>query len=227
MAQCARLAAERRNRSRGRDETRADRLAVLDVDRPGRGLFVAALASPDHTPPDEVLDELPDDVPVGAQDGVVELRIAQELEGAAQPVSLSERRRLDDRDFQLPCQRLHSLHAAQIWARVDRRDLERLHDIDERLGLLGALLADGAKAVVALPVAAASGFGVADEIEGGHAYGIHLRRLLRSIAFQAFGHCARAASVARCSMAISCPATNARRLFTRAARSQACALPPS
>src|SRR5260370_39651138 len=103
-----------------------------------------------------------------AQDDVIELRVAHELEGAAHPTALGQRGRLLNLQATIPRERLHRLHAPEIWARVDRGDLERLEDVDERLGLLHALLAEGADTVVAFPVAPAAGLGVADEIENAH-----------------------------------------------------------
>src|SRR5260370_17550468 len=54
--------------------------------------------------------------------------------------------------------------------------------------------------------------------------GIHERKVFVSRAFHAFGHFERASSAAMCSIAISSPATKARRPVIRAPRSQAWAV---
>src|SRR5258708_9497773 len=94
MPPCARFAQERRNGSRGRDEERSHGLAVADLDHPGRALLVAALARLDHATPYEVFDELPDHVSVRAQNDVIKLRVAHELEGASYPAAFGHRGRL-------------------------------------------------------------------------------------------------------------------------------------
>src|SRR5260370_525890 len=68
--------------SGGGDEARAHGLAGRDLDHPGRTLLVATPARPDHATAHEVLDELPDDVAVRAEDDIIELRVAHELERA-------------------------------------------------------------------------------------------------------------------------------------------------
>src|SRR5712691_8223302 len=163
MPPCAHLALERRNGSWGRNEEHAHRLAVANLDQPGRALLVPALSGLDHAAADEVLDELPHHVSVRAQNDVIEFRVAHELECAAQPVALSQRGRLLHLEAAIACERPHRLYAAEVRARVDGGDLERLEGVDERLGLLHALLAEGTKPIVSSPVAPAAGLGVADE----------------------------------------------------------------
>src|SRR5260370_3940217 len=81
-------AREAERRSRGRDEERSHRLAIADLDHPGRALFVSTLSRLDHPAPDQVLDELPDHVSVRAQNGLIELRVAHELQGRPHPPAL-------------------------------------------------------------------------------------------------------------------------------------------
>src|SRR2546429_7239737 len=157
-----------RRRSRRWDEARTHRLFVLDLDHPRRALVVAANAGLDHAPPDEVLDQLPDQIAMRAQDDIVELGVVHELVSTAQPAALREGRGLLDVDLAVARQRLDGLHAAEVRARVDRGDLERLHHVDQALGLLHALPAERPDAVVALPVAAAAGLRVANEEKSCH-----------------------------------------------------------
>src|SRR5260370_19443347 len=182
-----------------------------------------------HDAHGHVVYELPGHVTMRAQDDVIELRVAHELEGAAHPTALGQRGRLLNLQATIPRERLHRLHAPEIWARVDRGDLERLEDVDERLGLLHTLLAEGADTVVAFPVAPAAALGLAYEIEKPQAgagssgvLGIHLRMGLRSRACQPFIHSSRALWAAMSSAAISWPATHARHPVTPPAHS-----PPS
>src|SRR6266404_3217949 len=129
---------------------------------------------------------------------------------AASAAAFRKRGGFVDLEVSIARERLHRLHAAQVRARVDRGDVEWLEDVDQLLGVLDAFLAHRTEAVVALPVTATAGLGVADEVKRGHPYwpgmGIHLRRRLRSREFHTFGHSLRAFCAARCSIAISCPA---------------------
>src|SRR5258708_24565980 len=138
--------------SRSRYEARAHGLSRRDLDHPGRAFLVASLARPDHATAHEVLDELPDDVAVGAEDDVIELRVAHELERAGQATSLRQRRGLVDLESAILRQRLHRLHAAQIRAGVDGGGVERLENIDQVPRLLDTFLAQRTEAVIALPV---------------------------------------------------------------------------
>src|SRR5260370_39014687 len=196
--------------SGGGDEARAYGLAGRDLDHPGGTLLVATLARPDHATAHEVLDELPDDVAMRAEDDIIELRVAHELERAGQAAPLRQRRGLLDLESAILRKRLHRLHTAQIRAGVDRRGVERLEDIDQVLRLLDTFLAQRTEAVVPLPVAATAGLGVADEVYSAQGT-IHSRSDFRSRAFHTFGQSLRASFAARCSIGISCPGTNARR----------------
>src|SRR4029077_3762349 len=103
-----------------------------------------------------------------------------------------------------------------VRARKHGRDRKRREQGDEGVGLSQPALAQWPDTIVVLPMAAAPRLRVPHEIERWHSGplylpGIQSRRLLRSSDFQIFGHFLRASSAARCSMAMSSPATKARR----------------
>src|SRR5207302_7472488 len=141
---------------------------VVDAQDPGRALLESTLAWLDHVPADEVFDEVPHDVAVRAEHRVVEISITEELVESGKPMSLRQRVRRLDREPVCARQPLNGLHASQVRAGKDRRDRERLEDIDQLFGLFQALLAQRAEAVIACPVTAAAGFRVPDYVEGSH-----------------------------------------------------------
>ena len=60
---------------------------VVDLDHPGRAFVVTALAGPDDLARDEILDQLPHDVPVGAQHGIAQRAITKKLTQAFETVA--------------------------------------------------------------------------------------------------------------------------------------------
>src|SRR5205823_14952086 len=82
---------------------------------------------------------------------------------------------------------LDGLHAPQVRAAVDRRDVEGGECGADLFGLVHTFLAEGSLAIVAGPVAAAAGLGMPHEIESAQVP-IQLRRRLRSSAFHTFSH---------------------------------------
>src|SRR5437762_4051498 len=140
--------------------------AVLRRQHPCRSLLEPAVACANDVARDQVLDQLPHDVAVGAQHGVVQLRVGQELVQAIETMAFRQLDRMLDRELAGAAHALDGLHAAQIRAGEDGREREGFEDGDELLRLLLTFLAQRAETVVARPVAAAAGLGVPDYVDG-------------------------------------------------------------
>src|SRR5256885_4196282 len=208
-------------RSRGRNVACAHRRSLLHVDNPGGALLELLLEPGQHLALDQVLHELPHDVAMCAENGVLELFVLEELI-RFQALPLGEDRVLHHLQAARTCKRLDGLDAAQVRAAQDVGDGQVRKQVHQLVSLLEAFLAERPLAIVTAPVAAAPGLRVPDEIES--AQGIQLLNDLRFRLFQTFRHFARASAAATCSIAMSSPAANARRPLTFAPRSHACAV---
>src|SRR5260370_428636 len=132
---------------------------TLHLDHPRRSLVEVLAKRGEHAPLRQVLDQLPHDVAVRAQHHLVELGLVEESIRCVEPSAFAKA--WFGLDLQLVRARdgLDGLHASQVRAAVDRREVVGGEVRDELFGLLHGLLAGRALAAVAGPMAASPGLG--------------------------------------------------------------------
>src|SRR5207245_5957731 len=102
-------------RSRSRDVARSLRDAVLvHLEHPRRALLVSAFPGLDDLAFDQVFDQLPDHVAVGAEHDLVQRSIAEELGQALEAMPFFERRRRFDLEPPRTREWLDCLHAPHV-----------------------------------------------------------------------------------------------------------------